>query len=760
MDAWPTVSIIIPCRNEVRFIASCLDSVLANGFPLERLEILVVDGMSDDGTREAILNYAARYSLITLLDNPHKVTPYALNIGIREAKGDVVMRLDAHTVCQRDYIERCIRVLFEYGADDVGGRLRIIARDDTVTGRAIAEALTQRFGVGNLRYRFSRVEAPEVVDTFAFFCCRRSLFQRIGLFNEKLTRCQDMEFKRRLARAGCKIMLAPGAFADYQARSDLKSFWRHNWSDGVWAALAFGHARLMPVRWRHLAPAGFVGALLLTGLLALPFAVFRWVFVALAGTYSLAALAVSARIAVADADLRYLFLIPLIIGSMHLTRGIGSLWGGVRLLTEGRLAHAIRLLLEEQSGPKRASNGSQTGSRLAFSEENTFYFYRGRVALYALLRALKIQPGDEVLIPGFTCSAVPSPVLGMLARPVYVDIDPRTYNIDPVDLERRVTNRSKVIVAQHTFGIPCDMDAIMATAQQHGLAVIEDTCQVWGSKYKKKDLGSFGVAAFYSYDPGKPFIIGMGGAARVNSEQLRAEMGNLYGNFKKPRAMETAKLHTQYAAYRLTKHPRLFWGVRNFYRFLSKKGVTIGTWPSDTFEGRLGADYQKGLSPSLIGRLRKMTLRGDGVISRHKRLAEQYERGLRAIGISGLGINSDCEAVLICYPLQVAKKARLLEEARKSRVELGDWFSSPVHPLSEPDWSAVGYQKGSCPVAEEVSRSIITLPCHAGVTPKEAERTLRFLKKMKELGLLCSAAPATEPGSQLAGVVSAALPHS
>src|ERR1700732_3687585 len=96
MTEWPLVSVIIPCRNEVRFIARLLDSILSNGYPLERLEILVVDGMSNDGTREIIHDYAARYGLIRLLDNLHKVTPHALNIGIREAKGRVVMRLDAH----------------------------------------------------------------------------------------------------------------------------------------------------------------------------------------------------------------------------------------------------------------------------------------------------------------------------------------------------------------------------------------------------------------------------------------------------------------------------------------------------------------------------------------------------------------------------------------------------------------------------------------------------------------------------------------
>ena len=382
--------------------------------------------------------------------------------------------------------------------------------------------------------------------------------------------------------------------------------------------------------------------------------------------------------------------------------------------------------------------------------ENTFYFYRGRVALYALLRAMNLQPGDEVLIPGFTCVAVPSPILGMRARPVYVDIDPRTYNIDPLALERRVTRRSKVIVAQHTFGIPCDMEPIMETAQRHGLAVIEDTCHVWGSKYRGQDLGSIGVAAFYSYDPGKPFIIGMGGAATVNSEGLRARMRDLAKCFRKPKAVETAKLHLQYVAHRLTKHPRFFWDARNVYRLLSKSGVAIATWTSDALEGRLGPDYEKALSPSLRARLTAVMQASDEVISRHKRLAEQYERGLQAMGVPGLSIQSDSEAVLICYPLQLTNKVRVLEEARRHRVELGDWFSSPVHPLSEQEWSAVGYQKGSCPVAEEVSRHVVTLPCHAAVTAKEAERTLGFLKRMKDRGLLSMAALATESGERLA----------
>lgn len=362
-----------------------------------------------------------------------------------------------------------------------------------------------------------------------------------------------------------------------------------------------------------------------------------------------------------------------------------------------------------------------------FTHDKTFYFFRGRVAFYSLLRALDLQPGDEVLVPAFTCIAVPSPILGMRARPVYVDIDPATYNIDPDELERHITPRTKVILAQHTFGIPCDMDPIMTVARRHRLPVIEDTCHVWGSKYKGTYLGSIGAAAFYSYDPGKPFIIGMGGAAVVNSEPLLAKMKAQQQNFSNPSAGETAKVHLQYVAYELTKHPQLFWRIRDLYRALSKKGVAVATWTADSFEGRLGPDYEKALPPSLRSRLKALMSKGHKVIARRQQLADRYAAGLRSIGLPIFECGPDCDPVLLCYPLQVKNKTALLEEARKRRVEIGDWFSSPVHPLPQPQWNSVAYRAGSCPTAERVAQQIITLPCHAGVTVRETDRVTEFL---------------------------------
>ena len=347
MEQLPRVSVIIPCRNEGRFIANCLDSVLNNGYPVDKLEIIVVDGMSDDDTRSVIQHYNTVNPFIKIVDNPHKVTPFAVNIGIRAASCEIIMRLDAHTVCERDYISRCVNALNKYTADDVGGLCRIVARDDTPMGRAIVKALTVPLGVGNLRHRFSKSEEPEIVDTVPFFCCRPELFHKVGLFNENLTRGQDMEFKRRLARTGGKIMLVPGAAVSYQARSNLKAFVRHNWADGLWTALAFAYSDVMPVRWRHLAPLCLLGALIGSGFLAIIFPPFTWAFVGISGIYAVAILALSAKIAISEKDARYFLLVPLAIVTLHGMRGLGSFWGFMRLISRGKFVHAIHLVLKE-----------------------------------------------------------------------------------------------------------------------------------------------------------------------------------------------------------------------------------------------------------------------------------------------------------------------------------------------------------------------------------------------------------------------------
>lgn len=234
--ATATVTVIVPCRNERDFIAACLDSVLANDWAPDRLEVLVVDGMSDDGTREILGDYASRHPAVRMLDNPRRITPTALNIGVRAAGGSVIVRMDAHNRYPRHYISRLVHWLFETGADNVGGVWITRPARDTAVARAIAACLSHPFGVGNAYFRIGSA-APRWVDTVPFGCYRREVFERIGLFDEELVRNQDDEFNLRLIRQGGRILLVPEIATEYYARESLAKLWQMYYQYGYFKPL-------------------------------------------------------------------------------------------------------------------------------------------------------------------------------------------------------------------------------------------------------------------------------------------------------------------------------------------------------------------------------------------------------------------------------------------------------------------------------------------------------------------------------------------
>jgi GT2 family glycosyltransferase len=329
---YPLLTVVVLCRAERTHIGFCLGSLLANDYPKDRLEILVVDGMSNDGTRDIIQTYICRYPLIRLLDNPKLITPVAMNIGVRNARGEVIAIVGAHSTYDECYLSECVKHLVEYGADQVGAVAQYIPREKTLVGRAIVSVLTHPFGAGtNVGYKLGAKE-PKWVDTVSSGCYHRDVFDRIGLFNEELIHSQDIEFNLRLRRAGGKILLVPTAVIRYYARSDLKSFWKHNFRNGVWVILPFLYSQIIPVSLRHLVPLVFVTSLLgaiLLGLLAKPF---FWLSLVIIGSYILASLIGSFQIAWRERDIRYLIVTSFIFGMLHIGYGLGSLWGVFKLL--------------------------------------------------------------------------------------------------------------------------------------------------------------------------------------------------------------------------------------------------------------------------------------------------------------------------------------------------------------------------------------------------------------------------------------------
>ena len=280
----PLVTIVVPCRNEERYIVECLDSILACDYPSDRLEVLVVDGMSDDGTRAVLADYAARNPLVRILDNPRRITPVALNLAIRAARGEVIVRMDAHVVYPRNYVSRLVAALDEFGADNVGAVLRTLPANQTAMGKAIAIGMSHPFGVGTSYFRIG-TDQPRWVDTIAFFCIRKATFDRVGMFDEELIRHQDGEFNARLIKSGGRILLIPDVVSYYYARATLRQVGRMFYQYGYFKPLvAKKLGRFMTVR--QLIPPGFVLGLLVTGVAALLWTPALILFGLVAGSYA------------------------------------------------------------------------------------------------------------------------------------------------------------------------------------------------------------------------------------------------------------------------------------------------------------------------------------------------------------------------------------------------------------------------------------------------------------------------------------------
>ncbi|MBI3554480.1 MAG: glycosyltransferase family 2 protein [Elusimicrobia bacterium] len=249
------VSIVIPARNEESHIAACLDSVFSQDYPQKLIEVIVVDGMSTDRTRDIIHEYARRHPRLKLLDNPGKTAPRAVNAGIRASSGRIIVRLDAHSSYPADYVRRCIELLESTNAGNAGGRVVNVPNGSGPWARPVARATSHRFGVGASAFRTS--EKPGFVDTVPFGTFRREIIDELGPFDERLTRGQDYEFNARLRRAGYKIAFDPSIRVEYKNQAALSGLCRQAYFAGMWNVYI---ARLHPhsLAIRRFVPAAFV----------------------------------------------------------------------------------------------------------------------------------------------------------------------------------------------------------------------------------------------------------------------------------------------------------------------------------------------------------------------------------------------------------------------------------------------------------------------------------------------------------------------
>ena len=329
-DSATFVSVIIPCRNEENFIGKCLASFVASTYPKDRIEILVVDGMSEDKTREVVAASSQSHPFIRLLLNPKKITPAALNLGIAESVGSIVIRADAHNTYPEDYVENCVRCLHSTGADNVGGPWITEPVADTLSARLVAAVLSSPFGVGNSQFRISQKEG--FVDTVPFGAFRRELFGRIGNFNERLLRNQDYDFNTRIRAAGGFIYQTPRLTTRYAPPASFGKLLHKTMRETQWHMRTVAeNPRALGVR--HLVPAAFVLLLLSLASLGVVHEQSRLAFEVLLSVYAVGALLFSIR-AAARYGWDLLPVLPFGFFLFHASYGVSTFVGLLRLGTD------------------------------------------------------------------------------------------------------------------------------------------------------------------------------------------------------------------------------------------------------------------------------------------------------------------------------------------------------------------------------------------------------------------------------------------
>lgn len=263
------ISVIVPLYNEEKYIAGCVDSILKQDYPKDDLEILLVDGMSTDKTRSIVNSYIEKYSFIHLLDNPNKIVPFAMNIGIKAAKGDIIIRLDGHASYPENYLSELVRwhgLLPD--AWNIGGVCDTRVVNSTPVSESIAKVMSDKFGVGNSTFRTGADVEYMEADTVPFGSYKKFVFEKIGLYDEKLARVQDIELNKRVKRMGGKIYLVPSIHCTYIPRDNYKAFYQNRYNTGYWVIkTCFVTKTTKNLGLRHFIPAGFVLSLIVPLLL-------------------------------------------------------------------------------------------------------------------------------------------------------------------------------------------------------------------------------------------------------------------------------------------------------------------------------------------------------------------------------------------------------------------------------------------------------------------------------------------------------------
>jgi dTDP-4-amino-4,6-dideoxygalactose transaminase len=362
------------------------------------------------------------------------------------------------------------------------------------------------------------------------------------------------------------------------------------------------------------------------------------------------------------------------------------------------------------------------GVRYAYS------FYAGRVGLYSLLLGLGLQRGDEVLLQVPTHVVVPNAIRYTGAVPVYVDCELDSYNIDLEQAERRITSRTKVLLLQHTFGNPVDLDRALALAARHNLEVIEDCVHALGATYRGRPVGSFGRAAFFSTEETKTISSTMGGMVVTDDPELASRVKTFQDACAFSTVSQTARYLVKFIAYYLLTEPHVFRITRAVYELMGRRHPLPRATTPEEVRGLRPAGYAQRLSNAQAAlALRQLQRLGANV--RHRRaVSAAYSAGLDPVGYSGPRAAEGAKPALVRHPIWVEDRPAVMRAARRSAL-LGDWFTSVLEEaVSAPEGA---YQRGSCPRAEAAAEHLVNLPNHQRVKRSDVEAIIATLSALQ-----------------------------
>jgi perosamine synthetase len=349
--------------------------------------------------------------------------------------------------------------------------------------------------------------------------------------------------------------------------------------------------------------------------------------------------------------------------------------------------------------------------------EHAISFAAGRVGLYGILRCLGIGAGDEVLLQVPTHIVVPNAIRYAGARPVFVDCELDTYNMDLDAAAARITPRTRALLIQHTFGIPADLARAAELADRHGLYLIEDCVHALGAAYDHRQVGTWGRAAFFSTEETKTISTTMGGIVTTGDAALAERLYGFQQTCEPPSASRSARYLLKLAAYHLLTEPRVHVAARAAYEALGRRHPLPRPTEAAELRGDRPARFAKRLSngQAAVGLSQLASLSAN--LAHRRFIADRYQELLAPHGFRLPQPPPASSPAYVRYPVWVADR-RAAEQATARRLVLGTWFTSVLEEALDPRY--VGYVAGSCPRAEDAARHLVNLPTHARVDEQDA----------------------------------------